>query len=663
MKFYKIETSIDKKQNTNEKSSGRCSDRILNDRDLVRQISEDFNEKLNNRIYMFIAKICPKKVVIAAFIKEKTDIISLTEKFLKKFNISDNKTIYSEITAKEYNDLIDKSDFINNSRDIFNNIWGNSFRYNLDDYFSESILEVEDNEKILKKANKIFGADNLLGELNRIMMSKANNHHFGHPVHYFIKTNEIDNTKEKINLLLSALYNQKRINSKRISFYDVTVRGEMIELEQLYKNSTGGTVVINFLFYKDKNYRFDDNDLSDQKNILSNLINKYKNDVLTILLISEENKLINIINSFARQIPLYDISENAIPYNLARNYLSKLARNKELKKDNFLFSEIHKNKEYYPNELRVIFDKWLNNKLRTDIYCQYKNVKIYSEQNENYISSYQELNNLIGLSEVKRLMNKIICFNKLQNMYKEKEMQTNKITMNMVFSGNPGTAKTTVARLFAKIMKENEILETGAFVEVGRKDIIGKYVGYTAKLVEDAFEKAKGGVLFIDEAYSLIDDYEGYGDEAISTIVQLMENHREDTVVIFAGYPDKMEDFLNKNEGLRSRIAYKIAFNDYSTEELCEIAKYIVEKTNMKLSDEGIAKLTDIFNKVKNKPNFGNGRFVRNIIEQAQMNIAERLMKNGCFDFDKESIQIITDKDIEYNVENQNKQLIGFSVS
>ena len=612
---------------------------------------------------MFIAKICPKKGVIAAFIKEKTDIISLTEKFLKKFNISDNKTIYSEITAKEYNDLIDKSDFINNSRDIFNNIWGNSFRYNLDDYFLESILEVEDNEKILKKANKIFGADNLLGELNRIMMSKANNHHFGHPVHYFIKTNEIDNTKEKINLLLSALYNQKRINSKRISFYDVTVRGEMIELEQLYKNSTGGTVVINFLFYKDKNYRFDDNDLSDQKNILSNLINKYKNDVLTILLISEENKLINIINSFARQIPLYDISENAIPYNLARNYLSKLARNKELKKDNFLFSEIHKNKEYYPNELRVIFDKWLNNKLRTDIYCQYKNVKIYSEQNENYISSYQELNNLIGLSEVKRLMNKIICFNKLQNMYKEKEMQTNKITMNMVFTGNPGTAKTTVARLFAKIMKENEILETGAFVEVGRKDIIGKYVGYTAKLVEDAFEKAKGGVLFIDEAYSLIDDYEGYGDEAISTIVQLMENHREDTVVIFAGYPDKMEDFLNKNEGLRSRIAYKIAFNDYSTEELCEIAKYIVEKTNMKLSDEGIAKLTDIFNKVKNKPNFGNGRFVRNIIEQAQMNIAERLMKNGCFDFDKESIQIITDKDIEYNVENQNKQLIGFSVS
>ena len=125
----------------------------------------------------------------------------------------------------------------------------------------------------------------------------------------------------------------------------------------------------------------------------------------------------------------------------------------------------------------------------------------------------------------------------------------------MIFTGNPGSAKTTVARLLSQILKKEGILDSGRFVEVGRADLIARYVGWTAKTVCEKFREAAGGVLFIDEAYSLVDDSNTFGDEAINTIVQEMENHRDDVIVIFAGYPEKMKVFLEKNEGLRSRIS------------------------------------------------------------------------------------------------------------
>ena len=145
--------------------------------------------------------------------------------------------------------------------------------------------------------------------------------------------------------------------------------------------------------------------------------------------------------------------------------------------------------------------------------------------------------------------------------------------------------------------------------------------------------------MFIDEAYSLVDDRDGlYGDEAINTIVQEMENNREDTVVIFAGYPDKMEGFLDKNPGLRSRIAFHIPFEDYNEEELLQIAELIAKKSNMRFTDEAKIKLKDLFVESKKSADFGNGRFVRNVFEKAKMVQANRLVS---MDYDK-----ITDKDI-----------------
>jgi len=173
-------------------------------------------------------------------------------------------------------------------------------------------------------------------------------------------------------------------------------------------------------------------------------------------------------------------------------------------------------------------------------------------------------------------------------------------------------------------------LSAGTFVEVGRADLVGDHVGSTAKLVKKKFKEAQGGVLFIDEAYALCDSHENsFGDEEINTIVQEMENHRDDVIVIFAGYPAPMKRFLDRNPGMLSRIAFQIAFDDYSTDELCEITKLMLEKKQMSITEPAMNKLRTIYDCVRKDEDYGNGRFVHKTLEKAEMNLAERVMKLG----------------------------------
>ncbi|MCR5684262.1 MAG: AAA family ATPase [Lachnospiraceae bacterium] len=217
----------------------------------------------------------------------------------------------------------------------------------------------------------------------------------------------------------------------------------------------------------------------------------------------------------------------------------------------------------------------------------------------------------------------------------------------MVFTGNPGTARTTVARLFAQMLKDEKVLPTGQFVEVGRGDLISDHVGGTALLVKEKFREAQGGVLFIDEAYSLCDDRKNsFGDEAISTIVQEMENSRDRVIVIFAGYPEPMKEFLDRNPGMSSRIAFRINFDDYTVEELCEITKLMVSKKEMSITDGAMEKLRNAYWKVNRTSDFGNGRFVRKLLEEAQMNLAERLLDLADPDVSREMLTTIEEIDI-----------------
>lgn len=275
----------------------------------------------------------------------------------------------------------------------------------------------------------------------------------------------------------------------------------------------------------------------------------------------------------------------------------------------------------------------------------------------------KELDNMIGLASVKEIIHKAIAHYKLNKLCMDKGIAREKASLHMVFTGNPGTAKTTVARLFAEIMKDEKILSTGVFVEVGRADLVGDHVGSTAPLVKKKFKEAQGGVLFIDEAYSLCDSYEnGFGDEAINTLVQEMENHRDDVIVIFAGYTAPMRRFLDRNPGMLSRIAFQVEFEDYSTDELCDITRLMVSQKQMTITDEAMDKLRKNFDVIREDSDYGNGRFVRKALEEAEMNLAERILQLKESEITAELITTIEECDIP-NLRSRRKTIkrMGFA--
>ena len=279
-------------------------------------------------------------------------------------------------------------------------------------------------------------------------------------------------------------------------------------------------------------------------------------------------------------------------------------------------------------------------------------------------TAQKELNAMIGLSSVKEVIHKALANYKIRKLCMENGITKDRASLHMVFTGNPGTAKTTVARLVAEIVKDEKIMPTGNIIEVGRADLIGGAVGQTALKVKQRFNEARGGILFIDEAYALCDGYNGYGDEAINTIVQELENHREDVIVIFAGYPKPMQEFLDRNPGMSSRIAFHVNFEDYTVDELCEITKLMVEKKSMQITDEAMEKLKCNFEKVVGTKDYGNGRYVRKMLEEAEMNLAERLCVLQSSGITKEVLTTLEAYDIpeEKAETKEEKVTLGFAV-
>ena len=208
------------------------------------------------------------------------------------------------------------------------------------------------------------------------------------------------------------------------------------------------------------------------------------------------------------------------------------------------------------------------------------------------------------------------------------------ISLHMVFTGNPGTGKTTVARMLGKIFRESGLLSKGHFIEATRTELVGKYVGHTAVMVKEVFEKAKGGVLFIDEAYSLTANGDSFGQEAVETLLKLMEDNRDDIAVIVAGYPMLMQDFLESNPGLRSRFPFVIKFSDYSGDELVKIFKCFCAENDIVPDYSVVRAVKAHFDKASSRKtrNYGNAREVRNYFEKMILNQANRLVNDGSLD-------------------------------
>ena len=248
-----------------------------------------------------------------------------------------------------------------------------------------------------------------------------------------------------------------------------------------------------------------------------------------------------------------------------------------------------------------------------------------SEESTAKVSHMEELDSLIGLENVKEQVRKIAAYARMKKAMGAQGNGKLSMALNTEFSGNPGTAKTTVARILAGIFHEIGLLESDDIVEVGRSDLIAGYVGQTAPKVRDVFKKADGKLLFIDEAYSLVDfSKNDFGDEAIDTIVQEMENRRDRTIVIFAGYPDRMAEFFERNPGLRSRVPFSVKFSDYPVETLVKIAESEASKRGFAITADAVSKVNSICAEATSQPQFGNGRFCRNLVENAILNFASR---------------------------------------
>ncbi|MFG1384506.1 CbbX protein [Xanthobacter versatilis] len=254
---------------------------------------------------------------------------------------------------------------------------------------------------------------------------------------------------------------------------------------------------------------------------------------------------------------------------------------------------------------------------------------------------------LIGLKPVKRRIREIAAHLVIGRARETLGLTSGAPTLHMAFTGNPGTGKTTVALKMAQILHRLGYVRRGHLVSVTRDDLVGQYIGHTAPKTKEILKKAMGGVLFIDEAYYLYrpENERDYGQEAIEILLQVMENQRDDLVVILAGYKDRMDRFFESNPGFRSRIAHHIDFPDYEDAELVSIARTMAEAADYTFSPEAEVALEEYVTKRRAQPNFANARSIRNALDRMRLRLSLRLFEDGGL-ADRAALSTITEGDV-----------------
>jgi probable Rubsico expression protein CbbX len=273
---------------------------------------------------------------------------------------------------------------------------------------------------------------------------------------------------------------------------------------------------------------------------------------------------------------------------------------------------------------------------------EYENTKI-----QRVIDLLEE--ELVGLVPVKSRIREIAALLIIDRLRKKVNLTSNSPGLNMSFTGSPGTGKTTVALRMADILYKLGYCKKGHMLTVTRDDLVGQYIGHTAPKTKKILKKAMGGILFIDEAYYLYkpDNERDYGAEAIEILLQVMENQRDNLIVILAGYKDRMEKFYESNPGLSSRISNHVDFPDYSAEELLVIGKIMLEEQQYQFTSEAEIAFLDYIKKRKEQPLFANARSVKNALDRARMRHANRIFENGNRILTKADLVNITVEDIK----------------
>ena len=448
------------------------------------------------------------------------------------------------------------------------------------------------------------------------------------PVHYVISARGMEAACDMADALAQSLLKAKRISSRRMTIVreiepQVFRKGRY--LEDLIENNYGGVIVIDMT--ESPEHRATEYDAACR--LLLRMFRQYRNKCLFVFAYNMDQpgftyQLLPQVQKYAVTVML---REGCGDRKTAVEYMKVLIRDSENAKyagQAGKFMKLFPGEEFTQTdvlEMHEKFDSWCLNENVLHAYDYDVSEGFKLDRDTEPVSSYDRLQKMIGLKLVKEQIDRIIASDIVeQERKKRKGTQYRSGTMHMVFSGNPGTAKTTVAELFAGIAKEKGVLKSGAFVSCGGLDLDGATCVYK---IREAFKAAKGGVLFIDEAYSLTSQF------ATTVLIQELENHRDDVIVILAGYSDRMKEFMEQNEGLVSRVPHWVDFPDYSVDELMDIFNLMLEERGFTASDGAMKAARYIFEKAVSIRNFGNGRYVRNLIDRAVLNQSVRLLADG----------------------------------
>ena len=495
-------------------------------------------------------------------------------------------------------------------------------------YEDKDISPIDEKEELVSKINELSISDESKEVLKRIIdyISRYSNKEETNyiPFRLIINGNNRNLASEVVDILYEASMYYKYIESdlrKEVSLY---------KLESEYIFNECGLVLIHSL-----------NGLlnEEEKNT-----NKFLYELKEFL--NNNSKTITIIYGTDDELKSFFLGREDI-----KNGYFDLVINGVNPDVQDIYNEIIEKVEL-SDDIKVNLLDYITNTYNSDIdYIKYKEdlIKYISfnksipvlEEKKSIDEIFKDLNELVGLEKVKKVLYDLVDVITLKEKTKD-DLSIKDINLHMVFLGNPGTGKTTIARMISSILYNLKYIKENKLVEVSAKDLVAEYVGQTAPKTMSVVEKSMNGVLFIDEAYILASkgNDNSYNAEAIATLIQAMENFRDKFVVIFAGYTKEMQAFLDSNSGITSRIGYTLEFDDYTTDELIQIFLGMTKKSGFIVEDEAIKYLEGIIEENRNMENFGNARFIRNIFEKTvikhasnvknkkQKNILKTIVKN-----------------------------------
>ncbi len=665
MKFYEVVVQTNEFA---ENENAATTKRSIKKQNIARK-TDTFLQEYEERACIFMV-VADKQVELAVCVKDESiDEKMLAGKFLERLDISYDELTSKEISLKGYIEGL-RAAFryrhITDDDEYAEKMGLEFFINNREDFYADKIADGGKTAAELKADVQTYHlSDGYKAELNRILSGKKREVFLGNPANYFIITKDDTARRVMARGLVSALYKKGRLQSCRYTIIDLSDRDcSLASLEELYHVNQGATV-----YLKMSGVNFPEGEQSrsaiDMKRVCE-IVKKKGAKTLTIFCMdTPSDKQRAKVENYMTGVPLIVFTDNLYKKETAKNALLEMAKAEDFTISKELLQKVESSERSYTHtELEQTYNVWRAEYMGSEVFPEYKKYVTHITEEEKQVQTsdaYKKLQEMVGLTQAKKVIDGAIHYFKLQQEFRNRGIEFNRPAMHMCFTGRPGTAKTTVARLVAEILKDNGVLSEGKLVEVGRSQLVGRYMGHTAPQVCELFDKAKGSVLFIDEAYSLVEDRKGtYGTEAINAIVQEMENRREDTIVILAGYPDEMNGLLEWNPGMKSRIAFHVSFDDYTETELLDITKLLAKERGLMLDRAAEEKLLSIYAEARKDKAFGNGRFARNLLEKAKFNQANRFMKMDLAFVSDDEIRTLTADDFDYEIKKEERPRLGF---